>query len=139
MTALPMADSGLRHTCPSAPPEPGATLFGIVMAPGQVAYLNPGLPATQEVIDGFALKGVPIENRLRFSSPCQEHRCVQWAGEAGSGRCGLVDQALEFMAITTGPETLPNCSIRATCRWYAQHKRSACAACPEIIRKPAAA
>jgi hypothetical protein len=138
MTAESGPDSPRQTSCPSAPPEPGATLFGIVTAPGQVAYLNPGVPATQDLIDSFAREGVPIENRMRFSGRCMEHRCVQWSGQPGNGRCGLVDRALEALNIMEGPEVLPNCAIRATCRWYAQHKRNACAACPEVIRRPAA-
>ncbi len=128
-----------RHetTCPSAPPEPGSVLLGVVTGPGQVAYLNPGVPATQEMIDSLAASGIPVENRMRFSGPCMEHRCVQWAGKPGAGRCGLIDHALEALSITEGPETLPHCSIRATCRWFAQHRRAACAACPEVIRRPA--
>ena len=139
MNARPAEGPPRPTTCPSAPAEPGATLFGIVTAPGKVAYMNPGVPATQALIDGFAREGIPIENRLRFSGPCMQHRCVQWAGEAATGRCGLVDRALTALAITQGPDTLPHCAIRATCRWYAQHKRHACAACPEVIRRPAAA
>ncbi len=132
--------AGTRVTsCPSAPPEPGSLLIGVVTAPGQVAYLNPPVPATAELIESFTTAGVPVENRLRFSAPCMEHRCVQWNAETGGGRCGLADRALEKLAITDGPEALPHCGIRATCRWYAQHKRSACAACPEVIRKPAEA
>ena len=123
-------------TCPSAPPEPGSALLGVVMGPGQVAYLNPGNPATQEMIDGLLSSGIPVENRMRFSGPCMEHRCVQWAGKAGAGRCGLIDHALEALSVTEGAATLPHCSIRATCRWFAQHKRKACAACPEVIRRP---
>lgn len=133
-TAIPRQTS-----CPSAPPEPGAMLFGIVTAPGEVAYLNPAVPATQALIESFSQEGIPIENRMRFSGRCMEHRCVQWSGQAGSGRCGLVDRALDALSISEDPESLPNCAIRATCRWYAQHKRKACAACPEVIRKPAAA
>lgn len=130
--------SGQRTaTCPSAPPEQGAVLIGIVTAPGEVAYLNPGVAATPDMIDGLRAEGVPIENRLRFASPCMEHRCVQWSGIAGSGRCGLIDRALDALRVTEGPETLPRCAIRATCRWFAQHARAACSACPEVIRRPA--
>lgn len=129
-------DQGVA-TCPSAPPEPGSALLGVVTAPGKVAYLNPGIPATQEMIDSLAGGGIPIENRLRFSGSCMEHHCVQWAGKPGAGRCGLIDHALKALSITEGAATLPHCSIRATCRWFAQHKRAACAACPEIIRRPA--
>jgi hypothetical protein len=123
-------------TCPSAPPEPGSALLGIVLAQGQVAYVNPPTPATQEMLDSFAASGIPIENRMRFSGRCMEHRCVQWKGEAGAGRCGLIDNALVELGITQDAENLPHCAIRATCRWFAQHKRAACAACPEIIRRP---
>jgi len=87
-------------TCPSAPPEPGSALLGVVMGPRQVAYLNPGIPATQEMIDSLVSSGIPIENRVRFSGPCMEHRCVQWAGKPGAGRCGLIDHALEALSIT---------------------------------------
>ena len=123
-------------TCPSAPPEPGSALLGIVTAPGQVAYLNPGIPATQEMIDSLAKSGIAIENRLRFSGGCMEHHCVQWAGKPGAGRCGLIDHALEALSTAESLATLPHCSIRGTCRWFAQHKRAACAVCPEIIRRP---
>lgn len=134
MSAAQSADRP-QTTCPSAPPEPGSSLFGIVTGAGQVAYLNPAVPATQELIQGLTQDGVPIENRLRFSGGCMEHRCVQWSGEPGAGRCGLVDRAVEKLNIGDGLETLPHCAIRGTCRWYAQHKRRACAACPEVIRK----
>ena len=127
---------GRSATCPSAPPEPGSALLGVVTGPGQVAYINPPIPATEEMLDSFARSGIPIENRMRFSGRCMEHRCVQWAGGPGAGRCGLIDHALVELSITEGAETLPHCSIRATCRWFAQHKRAACAACPEIIRRP---
>jgi len=125
-------------TCPSAPPEPGSALLGVVTGKGQVAYVNPPVAVTPELLDGFAKRGIPIENRMRFSGRCMEHRCVQWAGAPGAGRCGLIDHALVELAITDGAETLPHCSIRATCRWFAQHQRAACAACPEIIRRPSA-
>jgi hypothetical protein len=127
---------GYAATCPSAPPELGSALLGVVMGKGQVAYVNPPVPATREMLDGFAKSGVPIENRMRFSGPCMEHRCVQWVGAPGAGRCGLIDHALVELGITKEAETLPRCSIRATCRWFAQHRRAACAACPEIIRRP---
>jgi hypothetical protein len=78
-------------TCPSAPPEPGSALLGVVMGPGQIAFLNPGIPATQEMIDSLVSAGIPIENRMRFSGPCMEHRCVQWGGEGG-GRAVRTDR-----------------------------------------------
>lgn len=126
----------LTKTCPSGPPEPGSVLLGMVVAPGQVAYLSPGIPVTAELLDGLTQSGIPIENRMRFSCKCMEHSCEQWSGDGSGGRCGLVDRAIAALAITSGPDELPRCGIRATCRWYAQHKAKACAACPEVIRRP---
>jgi len=48
----------------------------------------------------------------------------------------LIDHALVELSIAEETDTLPRYSIRVTCRWFAQHKRAACAACPEIIRRP---
>lgn len=130
------AEPTLALTCPSAPAEPGSNLLGVVVAPGQVAYVNPSVPVTRELLDDFARRGVAVENRLRFSCICREHACKQWDGEAGAGRCGLVDRAVSALAITQGLDDLPACGIRGTCRWFAQRGRLACAACPEIIRRP---
>lgn len=125
-------------TCPSAPVEPGSVLFGMVLEPGRVAYLSPSVPATTELLDTLASGGVPVENRLRFAGPCFERGCVQWVEGGGGGRCGLADRAIATLSITSGLADLPRCGIRATCRWYAQHKAKACAACPEVIRRPSA-
>ncbi len=62
---------------------------------------------------------------------------MQWKSDGEAGRCGLIDHALEALAITEGPASLPHCGIRHTCRWFSQHGRQACAACPEVIRWPA--
>ena len=128
----------LSKTCPSAPAELGSVVLGVVVAPGQVAYLAPSIPVTPELLDGFRKDGVPIENRMRFACACREHQCKQWSGgSGGGGHCGLVERAVEALAITEGLDDLPNCGIRSTCRWFAQHQRKACAACPEVIRRTA--
>jgi hypothetical protein len=128
----------LSKTCPSAPAELGSVVLGVVVAPGQVAYLAPSVPVTPELLDGFRKDGVPIENRMRFACACREHQCKQWSGgTGGGGHCGLVERAVEALAITEGLDNLPNCGIRSTCRWFAQHQRKACAACPEVIRRMA--
>ena len=112
-------------------------LLGIVIAPGQVAYLAPNVPVTAEMLEALNSEGVAVENRLRFACACREHQCRQWAGGPGEqGRCGLVEHAVEALAIDIGLDDLPNCGIRPTCRWFAQQGRKACAACPEILRRP---
>jgi hypothetical protein len=124
-------------TCPSGPPEPGSVLLGIVAGPGEVAYLNPHVPVTLELLESLSRGGIAIENRMRFACSCAEHGCVQWKGDSAAGRCGLIDHAIEALGVEAGLDHLPRCGIRADCRWFAQHDRKACAVCPEIIRRPA--
>ena len=110
-------------------------LLGIVAARGEIAYITPNLPVTREMLVIFQESGVPPENRLRFAGPCMGDRCVQWAGH----RCGLIDRVVDHFGDGDGTAPLPKCGIRATCRWFAQHGRTACASCPEVVRKPAEA
>jgi hypothetical protein len=126
------ADEGSQFTCPSAPPEPGSVLLGIVAAKGEIAYITPNIPVTQEMLDTFEKNGVPPENRLRFAGPCMGHRCVQWVGT----RCGLIDRVVDHFGDRESTGPLPKCGIRSTCRWFAQHGRAACSSCPEVVRKP---
>jgi len=130
-------DDASLKTCPSAPAEAGSVVLGVVASQGQVAYLSPHVPVTLELLERLNRGGVPIENRMRFAGACMEHHCVQWKGEAGTGRCGLIDHAIDALGITSSAEKLPQCGIRPTCRWFAQHGSRACAACPEVIRRPA--
>ena len=132
-----LTQSKLSKTCPSAPAEPGSTLLGIVTGSGQVAYLTPNIPVTSELLDELSQSGIPIENRMRFACTCMESGCIQWSNDSEKGRCGLADRAIEALSITSGLNDSPNCGIRSTCRWFAQHQTKACAACPEVIRRPA--
>jgi hypothetical protein len=120
-------------TCPSAPPEAGSVLLGVVAAPGQIVYITPNPPVTSQMLDTFQKNGIVPENRLRFAGPCMEHRCMQWAGN----RCGLIDRVVEHFGPGADEDPLPKCGIRSTCRRFAQQGRAACESCPEVIRKPA--
>ena len=131
-----LAEQSPTKTCPSAPIEPGSSLFGVVAEKGQIAYITPNVPVTSELLVILQASGVPVENRLRFAGACMEHKCVQWNGQPGSGRCGLIDQAVDVHHTDSDLETLPQCGIRASCRWFAQYSRRACSVCPEIIRRP---
>jgi hypothetical protein len=125
------SDAG-RNTCPSAACEEGAVLLGIVGRDGVVAYLKPAMPIDADFVRE-ARRGRLPEMRFRFAQGCVENRCVQWTG----CRCGLIDKALvssdgaRVANISQG--SLPNCAVRATCRWYAQAAARACAVCPFII------
>ena len=123
-------------TCPSGPAEPGSVLLGVVAGRGQVAYLSPNIPVTKRLLQSLADETVPIENRMRFASACIEKRCIQWKGASQAGRCGLIDHAVAALQVVAGPQELPHCGIRATCRWFAQHRQVACGVCPQVIRRP---
>lgn len=117
--------------CPSAPAEPGASLFGVVDAKGRVVHLITPLAVDDNFVEAARRTGAP-ERRFRFSSPCQEGRCGHWAGH----QCGLIGQlhsAATDMGLATDEERLPPCAIRAQCRWWLQRGRQACGVCSVVV------
>jgi len=129
------AATGGCYTCPSAPCEAGATLLGVISADGRVGFVQPPVQISLEFVER-AHRGNPPERRFRFAQPCVEHACAQWV----SSRCSIIDRvqsAYRAAAVQESNETdttpLPTCSIRKTCRWFAQSGRSACAVCPLVI------
>ena len=119
--------------CPSAPAKVGATILGIVSADGSISYLKDSVVATDEFITTVGASGTP-ETRFRFSSHCEEGGCKQWL----DGRCTVPERAAEFLPVPDDA-TLPRCSIRARCRWFAQSGRDACTICPLIVTTSTAA
>ena len=63
---------------------------------------------------------------FRFSAPCEETRCSQFAG----GRCSLAQRIVEQLAPVV--DAAPPCRIRDTCRWHAEEGVAACRRCPQI-------
>lgn len=116
-----------RLMCPSAPCEPGAVLLGVVVAPGQVAYVSDRIVIDEEFVQ-IARAGRSPEKRFRFSSPCVRGACRQWTGT----RCGVADAVIDS-AGSHESGALPTCSIRPTCRWFHQVGAAACATCPEVL------
>jgi hypothetical protein len=121
-----MSQEPLR--CPSSRCEPGAVLLGIMLPSGQLAYAAERVVIDEEFV-AIANEGRSPEARFRFSSPCVRGACRQWTGTG----CGVIEAVLaqEQPAATDGP--LPHCSIRSTCRWFAQSGREACAVCPKVV------
>jgi hypothetical protein len=117
--------------CPSAPAAPGSLLIGVVEATGLVANITTPLTVDASFIAGAKLHGPP-EQRFRFASPCQQQRCGHWTGH----ECGLIGQLYD-VAAEQGEELaahdLPRCGIRASCRWWHQRGRDACAVCPLVV------
>jgi len=122
--------TGSDKTCPSARAAPGATLIGVKGADGRIKHMRTAMQVDAAFIETASASGAP-EARMRFASPCQTSGCAQWTGT----RCGVIDNVLEHLAVHDAPlaETLPPCSIRATCRWYDQTGDAACHACDLVV------
>ena len=117
--------------CPSAAPEPGAILLGIVGPDGRVGYVWPTMTVDQEFVDR-ASTGRSPDAKFRFAQKCVETSCGHWTGE----RCGLIDLGLQLAAeghVPAATEALPQCSIRPDCRWFSQAGADACRVCPYVI------
>jgi hypothetical protein len=120
--------AGPTILCPSWQCEKGATLLGIVLMDGSVAFAKDQIVIDQQFVDA-AQEGRSPEKRFRFSSTCRQGGCIQWQGD----RCGIIDQILEEQTSAEGVAELPPCTIRARCRWYVQRGEAACFACPEVV------
>jgi hypothetical protein len=119
-----------RPICPSSRCAAGATLVGIVMSDGHVAYATDRIEIDEEFVRR-AREGRSPERRFRFASPCVRGACSQWTGT----RCGVIDSVLQALPTSdAGFEgELPCCSIRPQCRWFSQTGAAACAVCPLVI------
>lgn len=117
--------------CPSSVCAEGATLLGIVMPDGRVAFASEPITVDAAFVE-TARQGRPPEQRFRFSTACARGACGQWTGS----RCGVIDAAI---AADVGADEgdqhgdLPRCSIRASCRWFHQIGGAACRACTLIV------
>lgn len=117
--------------CPSTSAANATVVLGILLPSGRVAYATPAVEASPSLIGALDDGATSLESRYRFAGPCVEHRCGFWTGSS----CGLGAAMADSYADATGvtETTLPRCSIRARCRWYAEQGSRACAACPLII------
>jgi hypothetical protein len=125
-----MAESEIL--CPSWRCEAGASLIGIVLSDGSVAFSKERIAIDASFVE-VARQGRSPEKRFRFASTCKRAACMQWA----DGKCGISDlitrQHDARSAAPNEPFVLPECSIRPHCRWYLQSGDVACRACPKVI------
>lgn len=124
-----------QRTCPSSPAAPGAVLLGIAGPSGRIGYLTPPIRVDESLLEDLRADGPP-EQRMRFADRCQTSACIHWSGSA----CSLVDRVIQSAEAAVdetpdadGDDALPMCSIRASCRWFAQRSRAACAVCPLVL------
>ena len=122
------------HACPSAECAPGATLLGVLGEDGRIKHLRTPMRIDADFVARAREQGEP-EARMRFASGCQEGGCGHWSGTA----CELIDKVMAHLdpqLDAVRSDTLPPCTIRATCRWYAQRKAEACSVCDLVVRLP---
>jgi hypothetical protein len=116
-------------SCPSAQPDMHeARVFGLLSGSAEqprVAYLKQEAVIPAEAVpDTGDLKAIEV---FRFAARCEEGRCAQYA----DGRCSLGQRLVDGLDEVV--DSLPSCTIRPTCRWYAEQGRAACLRCPQVV------
>lgn len=116
-------------SCPSAQPDMrDARIFGVRSgtedAP-RTAYLERDVEVADALVDG--LEGVEPTEVFRYAARCEESRCSHFDGE----RCTLARRLRDFLQPVA--RTLPPCTVRATCRWYAEEGEEICFRCPQVV------
>jgi len=121
------------YSCPSAQPDMlEARVIGVLggtAAEPRIAYL-----AQEAVIAAAEIPptpGVDPVEAFRLAARCEDHRCAQHVAGAEGGRCGLGARIVAQLDPVVA--SLPSCTIRATCRWYAEQGREACLRCPQVV------
>lgn len=118
--------------CPSWRCEAGASLIGIVLPNGTVAFSKDRIVVDATFVEA-AQQGRPPEKRFRFSSTCKRAACIQWTDCKCSIPEVIIREHEEQHPGQHQPFVLPECSIRPQCRWHLQSGDEACRACPEVI------
>lgn len=107
-------------------------LLGSAAPDGSVACFTPRLTVDKALVER-ASRGRTPEARFRFAQPCAEGDCAHWVED----RCAVIDAAVSSPQMNERPRSaLPRCSIRASCRWFAQWSVVACGVCPLVIHDP---
>lgn len=107
----------------------GAILLGIVNEKNEIDFIANSIKITEAFVQSSKEVDKAPEKRFRFSNICIQSGCKQWTGN----RCGVIDEVLNMVEEKYWKNNLPRCSIRQTCRWFAQSGANACKVCPLII------
>jgi hypothetical protein len=114
-------------SCPSRACEPGVRVLGVMRRSGHLAYLQTPVTVDEGFVARARAEGSP-ERRFRFTGTCLERGCPQWTGE----RCAVADEVVSSISVAI-PSKLPVCTIRGSCRWFAQSGAAACRVCDRVV------
>ena len=120
----------LSPLCPSGRCKKDSILLGIVQPEGEVSILKEKIFIDENFVK-IAKTGRTPEKRFRFAETCVTSACKQWR----NGKCGVIDKAIQIDIDKYKKSQIPECAIRAECRWYHQEGINACFVCPLIITK----
>ena len=124
-----MAENGRDYSCPSAQPDmEDARIFGIVSGTAEaprVAFLKAGARVGEHEL--AKLGPINPTHVFRFTGKCEEGRCAQFR----DGHCSLGKRIATGLAAVV--DALPPCTIRPTCRWFAEEGENVCYRCPQVV------
>jgi hypothetical protein len=115
--------------CPSAPAAmAGSVVLGVIREIDGRRFVHhiAEPPAVTSEILALA-QGAPLAEVFRFAAPCQATRCRHFEGN----ECRLAAKLVVTLDNEAG--ALPDCAIRADCRWFRQEGTPACLRCPLIF------
>lgn len=115
--------------CPSAQPEMArSTVLGVIGGTTEnplLSYIEGPLPVNDHLL--AMARPVQATEIFRFAAECEESACCHFDGS----RCRLATRIVQILPAVV--ESLPACTIRATCRWFQQEGRDVCFRCPQIV------
>lgn len=124
-----MTDNARSYTCPSAQPHSeDARVIGVVLGSveePEIAYTKKGVAVSEEMLK--AVGPADPTRVFRFAGKCVNGGCAQFR----NGACRLGADVLAGIPAVT--DRLPACTIRATCRWFAENGPDVCRRCARVV------
>lgn len=115
--------------CPSASADTdNAVVLGVILGSIDGPRLRPleqPVPVNEAILRSTA--PLPPTQVLRLAAACQRHECRHFSDD----RCAFAAKAVRLLPEVS--ESLPFCTIRGRCRWFAQEAGAACRRCPQVV------
>ncbi len=117
------------YNCPSYFPSRKASAIGMVNKKGTVDFFEKPLSVDEEFIQEVQTNK-DLELKFRFSGPCINQSCKQWA----DNKCGLINELEKLLENIPKKSTVSHCPINKDCRWRLQEGEKACLTCVMVNR-----